>query len=182
MSGEIVFEDGDLTLDSNKNITMDMIEAINEMGQALPQDTSIILKSQSFTEHHEIEFSGQHTDEEDPNNTSHTSMVSPGSKALDEAVTMIKNKTGLIKILHENSDDAIIQAYCILFDVIISNSSVEDNELERYLGHNQRYCNIIDTTHPDSAQKIKTLANICAFQAKFWKQKTSINYSKNGKR
>ena len=75
MSGEIVFEDGDLTLDSNKNLTMDMIEAMNDMEQALPQDTSVILKSHSFMEHHEIELSGQQTDEEDPNNTSHTSMV-----------------------------------------------------------------------------------------------------------
>ena len=160
MSGEIVFEDGDLTLDSNKNLTMDMIEAINDMEQALPQDTSVILKSQSFMEHHEIELSGQQTEEEDPNNTSHTSMVSPGSKALDEAFTMIKHKTGPTEILTENTDDALIQAYCILVDVIISNSSVEEDELDRYLGHNQRYCNIVDTTHPDSAQKIKTLANI----------------------
>ena len=181
MSVEIDFVDGDLTLDSNKNLTMEMLEAITEMEKALPQDTSVILQSQSFTNSPEREKKNKEEDE-DPKNTSTSSKDTKGSyKVEQQTLQEIKQKTTQLQMLTETADDSILQAYCIIFKVAIPNTSLETEAMEKYLGHNQRYCNIIDLNHSDTIPRIKLLADICSIKVKFWKKKDPIQLLKKRK-
>ena len=162
-----------LTGMSSELIEEENQQAIRDLSKNIPQDTSLILQSDSFASITEFDTSTTDILIQEPEKMVDSCSDTSGIEiTYDAQIQDILQDVKEYKVLNDELDDSLIQAISVVLGKPIPNELLNEKEASAYLTKCQESCAKLDFNNKTDVKRIKILANVCSKKTGWWKQRT----------